>query len=153
MERQKESSFVLQSNALSCNKLYVSGFENDNCGYPNTPNSTIPKHLTMAIKDTARVLMPLIWLSSLAPSVQIKSFLYFRPTTENITNYKLIQFMFYNKQYQNRGVAYLTLSQSSYKCVTFYSNNIVSYDKVTMLMPFSAVLLKSVSTAALVSHS
>jgi len=99
MERQKEPSFVLQSNASSCGELYISGFENDNCGYPDTPNGTMPKHLTATTKDTAGVLTPLIQLGSSALNVQIKSFSYFRPTTENTTNCKPIKFMFYNEQH------------------------------------------------------
>jgi hypothetical protein len=40
MERQKESSFVLQLSASSCGELYISGFENDNCRDPDTLNGT-----------------------------------------------------------------------------------------------------------------
>jgi hypothetical protein len=61
--------------------------------------------------------------------------------------------MFYNEQHQNGGVTYLTPGQSGHGCVTFYGDNMVSYDGVTMLVPLSAVPLMSVSTAALVSGS
>ena len=134
MERQKEPSFVFQSNASSCSKVCISGFEEVNCQNIATPNGTIPEYLTATIKNTAGILTPLIWLGSPAPNVQIKSLSYFRPTTENTTNCKPIQFMFYNEQHQDAGVAYLTPGQSGHGCVTFYSENVVSYNRVTMLV-------------------